>query len=101
MAREPGLFDVDARLRELSAKGDDLERVNALVDFEAFRPELEHAVPRADRAKGGRPPYDHVLMFRILILQASHSLSDERTEYLIKDRLSFRTRIRSGTSARR
>ena len=24
MAREPGLFDVDARLRELSAKGDDL-----------------------------------------------------------------------------
>ncbi|MBA3583330.1 MAG: IS5 family transposase, partial [Gemmatimonadetes bacterium] len=44
---------------------------------------------RADRSKGGRPPYDHVLMFRILILQASHSLSDERTEYLIKDRLSF------------
>lgn len=89
MARAPGLFDVDARLRELSAKGDDLERVNALVDFEAFRPELEQAVPRADRAKGGRPPYDHVLMFRILILQASHSLSDERTEYLVKDRLSF------------
>ena len=28
-------------------------------------------------------------MFRILILQASHSLSDERTEYLVKDRLSF------------
>lgn len=89
MAKEPGLFDVDARLRELSAKGDDLERVNALVDFEAFRPGLERAVPRSDRSKGGRPAYDHVLMFRILILQASHSLSDERTEYLIKDRLSF------------
>jgi transposase, IS5 family len=60
-----------------------------LVDFEVFRPELERAVPRADRAKGGRPPYDHVLMFKVLILQASHSLSDKRTEYLIKDRLSF------------
>src|SRR5688500_5005192 len=28
-------------------------------------------------------------MFKVLIVQASHSLSDERTEYLIKDRLSF------------
>ena len=45
----------EERLRELSAKGDDLERVNVLVDFEAFRPELELAVPRADRSKGGRP----------------------------------------------
>src|SRR5258708_36670504 len=28
-------------------------------------------------------------MFKVLILQTSHNLSDERTEYLIKDRLSF------------
>ena len=28
-------------------------------------------------------------MWKVLVLQASHSLSDERTEYLIKDRLSF------------
>jgi transposase, IS5 family len=28
-------------------------------------------------------------MFKALILQASHNLSDERTEYLIRDRLSF------------
>ena len=46
-------------------------------------------MPRSDRSRGGRPPYDQVLMFRVLILQSSHSLSDERTEYLIKDRLSF------------
>ncbi len=87
--RSPGLFDFDERLGELSAKGDGLERVNALVDFEMFRPVLEAAAPRADRSKGGRRPFDHVLMFKILILQAMHSLSDERCEYLIKDRLSF------------
>jgi transposase, IS5 family len=40
----PGFFDVEERLRELSAKGDDLERVKALVDFEIFRPALEAAV---------------------------------------------------------
>jgi len=89
VGRSPGFFDVDERLAELSAKGDDLERVKALVDFELFRPLLEAAVPRADRLKGGRPPFDHVLMFKVLILQAMHSLSDERCEYLIKDRLSF------------
>jgi IS5 family transposase len=85
----PGFFDVDERLAELSAKGDDLERLNGLVDFELFRPALEAAVPRGNRLKGGRPPFDHVFMFKILILQAMHALSDERCEYLIKDRLSF------------
>jgi IS5 family transposase len=76
-------------LQELSAKGDDLERINALVDFEIFRLDLEAAVPRPDRSKGGRPPFDHVFMFKVLILQTMHGLSDERCEYLIKDRLSF------------
>ena len=89
MRGQAGFFDVDERLKELSAKGDDLERLNAIVDFELFRPDLERAVPRSDGSRGGRPPFDHVFMFKILILQASHSLSDERTEYLIKDRLSF------------
>ena len=87
--RSPGFFDLDDRLTELSAKGDDLERVKALVDFEMFRPALEAAVPRSARSKGGRPAFDHVLMFKVLILQAMHALSDERTEFLIKDRLSF------------
>jgi transposase, IS5 family len=89
MRGQAGFFDLDERLRELSAKGDTLERLNGLVDFELFRPDLERAAPRADRSRGGRPPFDHVFMFKVLILQASHSLSDERTEFLIKDRLSF------------
>src|SRR6516165_509879 len=84
-----GVFDVDERLKQLSAKGDGLERLNAVVDFELFRADLERAVPRSDRSKGGRPAFDHVLMFKTLVLQATHNLSDERTEYLIRDRLSF------------
>jgi hypothetical protein len=94
-----------------SAKGGELERLNSPVDFELFRGDHEGAVPRSDRSKGGRTAFDHVLMFKALVLQTSHRLSDERTEYLIKDRLSFmrfprlglprgcRTRIRSGPFA--
>jgi IS5 family transposase len=73
----------------LPSKGDDLERIAALVDFAQVRLDLERAVPRGNGSKGGRPVFDHVLMFKVLLLQAMHGLSDERCEYLIKDRLSF------------
>jgi IS5 family transposase len=85
----PGLFDADERLLALSVAGDPLERLKAVVDFELFRPELEAGIERADRSRGGRPPYDAVLMFRILVLQTLYTLSDDQTEYQLKDRLSF------------
>lgn len=89
MARQPGFFDADERLRALSAAGDPLERLTSVVDFELFRPELEAALDRADRRRGGRPPYDAVLMFRILVLQTLYTLSDDQAEYQLRDRLSF------------
>jgi len=89
MAGQPGFFDAEERLRWLSASGDPLERLRAVVDFEAFRAALEAALPRADRSRGGRPPWDAVLMFRVLVLQALYTLSDDQTEYQLRDRLSF------------
>src|ERR1700750_782218 len=89
MTGQSGFFDLEERRAALSRKGDDLERLNAVIDFELFRPELERAVPRADRSKGGRPPFDHVLMFKVLILQTLSNLSDERTEFLLRDRLTW------------
>jgi transposase, IS5 family len=89
VARQVGMFDVEERLAGLSKKGDDLERLAAVVNFELFRSELERAVPRADRSKGGRPAFDHVLMFKVLILQTQNSLSDERTEFYLRDRLTW------------
>ena len=88
MAGQPGFFDAEDRLRWLSASGDPLERLRATVDFEVFRAELEAALPRADRSRGGRPPWDAVLMFRVLVLQAPYTLSDDQAEYQLRDRLS-------------
>ncbi|MGK2921763.1 MAG: IS5 family transposase [Methyloceanibacter sp.] len=86
---EPGFFDLDERYRALSKSGDPLERLTAVVDFEMFRPELNVALARPDGSKGGRPPMDAVMMFKVLVLQALYGLADERTEFQIRDRLSF------------
>jgi transposase len=80
---------MDERLKRLSDLGDQLEAYNETVDFEIFRPELDKALAYSDGAKGGRPPFDPVLMFKILIIQSQNNLSDERAEFLISDRLSF------------
>jgi len=38
MVQQAGFFDVEERLRELSAKGDCLERIAALLEIAQFRP---------------------------------------------------------------
>ena len=87
--RDYGFFDQDIRLNKLSKLGDPLERLNQGVDFDIFRDFLEEHLPKAPKGKGGRPPYDYVLMFKILILQRYYNLSDDQTEYQINDRMSF------------
>ncbi|MGE8136016.1 IS5 family transposase [Novosphingobium subterraneum] len=89
MAGQPGFFDLSSRYEALSAAGDPLERLSGVVDFEVFRGPLIAGLRRSVRGKGGRPPFDPVMMFKILVLQALYSLSGEATVFQIKDRLSF------------
>ena len=56
MAGQPGFFDLSDRYEALSAAGDPLERLAAVVDFEVFRGPLAAVLPRSPRGKGGRPP---------------------------------------------
>src|SRR4249920_3767863 len=87
--KQPGFFDLSERHKKLGKTRDFLERVNRCVAWEAFRPMLDRALNRKKHDKGGRPAYDAVLMFKVLVLQALYNLSDEQTEYQILDRLSF------------
>ena len=89
MPRQPGFWSVEERLGELSAHGDPLEKLQEIVDFELFRPVLIEALGPGDRSKGGRPPFDVILKFKMLYLQAQHGLSFEQTEHLVRDRLSW------------
>jgi IS5 family transposase len=69
--------------------GDPLEKVTAAVDWEIFRPILNTAFHKEVRGVGGRTPWDYVLMFKILLLQSWYNIADDKTEYMINDRLSF------------
>jgi IS5 family transposase len=89
MRGQRGFWDVEDRLRELSAEGDPLERLSRTVDFELFRPILMKALRRSHPSKGGRPGFDPVLKFKMLVLQALHGLSLQQTDYLVRDRLSW------------
>jgi transposase, IS5 family len=86
---QPGFFDLDERYRMLAESGDPLIKLAELIEFEIFRGPLVGALARSDGSKGGRPPYDPVLMFKILVLQTLYTLSDDAAEFQIKDRLSF------------
>ena len=80
------LFSLAERL---SKGGDPLEILAATVEFERFRPILTRGLGYSDGAKGGRPPFDPVAMFKVLVVQAQHNLSDARMEFMIRDRLSW------------
>ncbi len=87
--KQPGLFDYDQRLKKLSQTVQPLERLDARIDWEMFRPSLEELIIKTGKAPGGRPRHDPVMMFKILVLQRYYNLSDEQAEYQINDRLSF------------
>ena len=89
MMHTPGLFDLSDHPARLSATGDPLEALERHVDFEVFRTVLMAAPGYGGRAKGGRPPYDPVTMFKVLVLASMHNPGDERMEFLIRDRLSW------------
>jgi len=87
--KDYGFFDQNLRLSKLSHLGDPLESLNKHIDFETFRLFLEDNLHRLAKGKGGRPPYDYVTMFKILILQRYYNLSDDQVEFQINDRMSF------------
>ena len=89
MRGQAGFWDIDERYGRLSEAGDPLVKLNAVVPWDVFRKPLAKALKRSDGAKGGRPPFDPVLMFKVLVLQALYDLSDDQAEFIINDRLSF------------
>lgn len=82
------LFDKEFRAEKIAVK-DPLTVLSTKVNWEQFRPSIEKVFSDIDYSQGGRPPFDRLMMFKILILQEYYGLSDDQIEFQILDRLSF------------
>ncbi len=67
-----GFFDLGDRYAGLDKFGDPLVLLKQTIQWELFRPELNTVWRLPDekrKSKAGRPPWDEVLMFKVLTLQ--------------------------------
>jgi IS5 family transposase len=85
-----GLFDVENKLAQLSAMGDPLEKLDKAINWNHFKPLLNKAFRKERKSNAGRPPYDYVMMFKVLVLQTMYNLSDAQTQFQMLDRFTFR-----------
>lgn len=83
------MFSEKIRLEKLSKLGDSLEELGKIIDFEIFRKEITQALYRTPKRAGGRPAYDVVMMFKILVIQRLYNLSDDEMEFQLNDRITF------------
>jgi IS5 family transposase len=87
--KQRGFFSETERLELLSKQGDPLERLNKTIEWEIFRAQLKKGFKKIPQGPGGRPPFDYVMMFKVLVLQRLYNLSDAQMQFQILDRLSF------------
>jgi IS5 family transposase len=84
-----GLFDEELRKEQLTQQGDSLVLLKKMINWEIFRPIITPIFEIKERGIGGRPPFDYITMFKILVLQRYYNLSDDQIEFQILDRTTF------------
>ena len=83
------MFLLRHRKAKLEGYVQTLAAMDTLIDFSSMAASVDTACPRADRSKGGRPPYPTEVLVRMVFLQGLYNLSDEQCEPQVLDRLSF------------
>ena len=84
-----GFFDEDLRLEKLTAKGDPLIALDKFIPWNDLVKIINKGLKKIPKGPGGRPPYDKLLLFKMLLLQRYYNLSFAQVEYQVMDRLSF------------
>jgi IS5 family transposase len=78
-----------ARLERLRSRNK-LLQLNKHINWEIFRPIIKNALKHEPKGPGGRPAFDELMKFKMLILGRIYNLSDAELEFQVEDRTSFR-----------
>jgi hypothetical protein len=88
-----GFFDIENQLDKIYELDDFLPKLNALINWEMFRPILSKVREKEEGKENpnnvGRPPFDVVLMFKILVLKSTYNLADEKRRQIADGRRFF------------
>jgi IS5 family transposase len=98
MVAQSTFFGDHLAVAALSQAGDRLEELDRQVDFAPLVAVADKIWRPASTPKGpgGRKPWASETMLRVLLLKRLYNLSDEQTEYQLRDRLSFMRFARLG-----
>jgi IS5 family transposase len=80
-----GFFDLSRRYEGLDVKDDPLVAIAAMISWESLRPKLKasliigglRASDVARKSPAGRKPWNEMVIFKGLVLQALYNLSDD------------------------
>jgi transposase, IS5 family len=86
---QSSFFDLQDRCNKLDQLGDPLQALNRVVDWSVFEPILKEGLKKEKASQAGRPAFDPLLMFKVLILQSLYNLADSQAEFQIRDRFTF------------
>jgi len=73
------LFDDKFRFEKISKLKNLLEKLNLYIKWEDFLSIIDQTFRKTKPLLGGRPPFDQVMMFKVLVLQKIYKLSDNKT----------------------
>ena len=82
-------FALKEEYKRLQSVGDKLAEIDSLIDWKSFRIIFE-SIYFNKTVFRGRPEADVIIMFKMLVLQQLHGLSDFELEKQCIDRISFR-----------
>jgi transposase, IS5 family len=100
MKKQAGFFDFENCIDHVGEKQPFLRMLNQVFDWEIFRKQLDK-LHIHETGGPGRPPFDSILMFKIILLQKLYGLSDDSMEAELYDRLSVMEFLGLDLSSRR